>query len=389
MNIFKILANGDGSINEANVSAFLGYLLDPKGNHGLGFEFVQAFLSQVLKEGEFFDWKKYEYEVFLEQAFRIEGQPKQIVDIVVVCYSVDKGDKKESFMNNFIENSKSIHKIFLIENKIKNALTKDQIKRQFEAASSVFGGNYLDCMLHSIYVTPDEEKFRHEFIQSGLQDCGAHLTWNLCLDTVDGGTSVDSMLASIISKHALGEIEPIDSYVLHTMKAFNQFIHSGFKSVREEEKARKNDGSYTARFIKLNETSKIYEKLSQLSERLKQHADICTGMTVCSPQVIAVPRDPKIPVRYRGVQLDVYAGYESRDKVSFFYTVNRDCNRSRGLLEKLARTLGLELKKPNDKYTSYCRTEDMQKTIPLADDEAIKSAFLSAIKRIDRVFDAD
>ncbi len=35
MNIFKILSSGDGSIKEPNVSAFLGYLLDPNKEHGL------------------------------------------------------------------------------------------------------------------------------------------------------------------------------------------------------------------------------------------------------------------------------------------------------------------------------------------------------------------
>lgn len=41
MNIFKILANGKGSVNEENISAFLGYLLDPSGDHGLRHEFIK------------------------------------------------------------------------------------------------------------------------------------------------------------------------------------------------------------------------------------------------------------------------------------------------------------------------------------------------------------
>ena len=45
MNIFKILANGDGKINEANISAFLGYLLDPYQNHSLGYEFLHRFIN--------------------------------------------------------------------------------------------------------------------------------------------------------------------------------------------------------------------------------------------------------------------------------------------------------------------------------------------------------
>ena len=45
MNIFKTLASGSGSINEPNVSAFLGYLLNPKEDHGLG----DAFLKKIFE----------------------------------------------------------------------------------------------------------------------------------------------------------------------------------------------------------------------------------------------------------------------------------------------------------------------------------------------------
>ena len=40
MNIFKILASGNGTIKEPSVSAFLGYLLNPKEDHGLGDAFL-------------------------------------------------------------------------------------------------------------------------------------------------------------------------------------------------------------------------------------------------------------------------------------------------------------------------------------------------------------
>ena len=44
MNIFKILSDGDGSIKEPNVSAFLAYLLDPTQSHGLGTKFFEKFV---------------------------------------------------------------------------------------------------------------------------------------------------------------------------------------------------------------------------------------------------------------------------------------------------------------------------------------------------------
>ena len=36
MNIFVILANGNGSINEVNILAIIGYLENPYVEHGLG-----------------------------------------------------------------------------------------------------------------------------------------------------------------------------------------------------------------------------------------------------------------------------------------------------------------------------------------------------------------
>ena len=47
MNIFKILASGNGNISETNVSAFLGYLLNPNEDHGLKDEFVKLFLLSL------------------------------------------------------------------------------------------------------------------------------------------------------------------------------------------------------------------------------------------------------------------------------------------------------------------------------------------------------
>jgi hypothetical protein len=48
MNIFKILASGDGNIKEPNLSAFLAYLLNPKGDHGLGASFLEKVLSTFI-----------------------------------------------------------------------------------------------------------------------------------------------------------------------------------------------------------------------------------------------------------------------------------------------------------------------------------------------------
>ena len=47
MNIFEILSKGKGSINEENISSFLGYLLNPVENHDLDSVFFERFLKWI------------------------------------------------------------------------------------------------------------------------------------------------------------------------------------------------------------------------------------------------------------------------------------------------------------------------------------------------------
>ena len=52
MNIFKILSSGDGSIKEPSISAFLGYLLDPRQEHGLKDGLLKALIGPLVLESE-------------------------------------------------------------------------------------------------------------------------------------------------------------------------------------------------------------------------------------------------------------------------------------------------------------------------------------------------
>ena len=47
MNIFKALCNGNGSINEENITSFLGYLLNPSEDHDMKDEFIKRFLEKI------------------------------------------------------------------------------------------------------------------------------------------------------------------------------------------------------------------------------------------------------------------------------------------------------------------------------------------------------
>ena len=175
MNIFKVLANGYGNISETNVSSFLAYLLDPKADHGLRYEFLKKFTSSVLAE-EIFLLEKYEYEIFLEQSFREAQQARHKVDIVIVCYSYDNGKLNESYVKEFLNSKKQVHKIFLIENKTnKGSLTHGQLIGQLNSVKAELEDD-LHEKIYSIFITPKNSKIIEEFANSNLKK-GSHIYW--------------------------------------------------------------------------------------------------------------------------------------------------------------------------------------------------------------------
>ena len=243
MNIFKVLANGDGTLNEANISAFLGYLLDPYQDHGLGHEFLKRIIQKIeFQISDNFNIYKYEYEVILEQAFRDEDKElkkKEIVDIVILCFETNKGNYKELIAKNSIEKVRILKYIILIENKVKvGAKTESQLKNQYE--NSLKSLNIDNSKIITIYVTPDDKKYIEEFKNFTNNDKKLHLVWiseneKLKLEDVenidvDKLTSIFEILKSIISEETNGNIDALNEYTKHTLISFLKFIENDFKS---------------------------------------------------------------------------------------------------------------------------------------------------------------
>lgn len=238
MNIFKILANGHGRINENNISAFLGYLLDPKADHSLGHAFLEKFLEPIVPSDEEFNVYKYEYKVFFEQGIN------QTVDVVIVCYSDEKNGGKKSQMINFVTAEKKIHKIFLIENKINSdAFTERQLENQINSIKSEFREckfNFVNDNLYSIYTTPDDDKYDLEFNSLSTNKNKTHIYWD-SYDEEKTNSSIRSILEGLLRDENNAKIETINTYTKDTIKSFIQFIDNGFKSEVEEEKEKKEE----------------------------------------------------------------------------------------------------------------------------------------------------
>jgi len=378
MNIFKILANGDGSINEANVSAFLGYLLDPKADHALGSEFLYRFLEMVNGENDNFESEFHEmdYQIFYEQAFKDEDQAKQIVDLVIVAYQTTMNSGKESLIHDFVNNSKDIKRLYLIENKIrKGALSQEQLVRQFKSSVTHLPSSY-GTKISSIYLTPNDDKYVGEFEKARNEIPDAHhIHWNS--DESDS-TSILELLHSLLEEEVFGKIEPLNEYTVHTIKAFFQFIENDFQSERQLEKIRKHDGSYSEKFRRLNENSNIVEKLNRLKNELVSQDKMFENL-ILGPSLASV-RHPELYILINGVKIGINAGYSTRDKISFGYTINRNDPDSMQKLSSLVEKLGIKLKKQNDKYYAYCRTEEMKKTIKLNNPSKIEAKLKKVIQ---------
>lgn len=265
MNIFKILANGDGRINEPNVSAFLGYLLNPYEDHGLGFEFLERFLQPYFETTEIdFNTRKYDYEIVFEQAFKKDGK-KQIVDIVILCFENGSKNIKESKVKSLIEQKPSLKFIFIVENKIKNQKPTNQFNKQFENVVSHL--KIPPEKIVSIYVTPNSESFIDEFNSSKIKN---KFQWHWKNNENSDLNDLYNLLLDIIKEESSGFIEAINEYTRHTLISFIKFIENDFKS-QIIEKKEFAEGKYKKDIFGIDQfdqfRDKYNERLDELSWR--------------------------------------------------------------------------------------------------------------------------
>lgn len=221
MNIFKILSSGDGSIKEPNVSAFLGYLLDPNKEHGLKDFLLRKIIAPIISEdkpfGLFINGKivnltndsDFKVEVELEKKVIINSGDKRDIDIVI----------------NIFEKTELIF-ILCIENKIRaSSVTKNQLNEQLEGIQTKFPNTPTGF----IYLTPEScPKCREEyseFITTHKDIPVTHLFWS---------SHIYGWMVDMLVEESKGEIEPIFEYSKYTIKAFMNFIKTDFQSYKEE-----------------------------------------------------------------------------------------------------------------------------------------------------------
>jgi hypothetical protein len=261
MNIFKILASGDGSINEPNVSAFLGYLLNPRADHGIGDELLKNLLYSLYEKNRESSLKEFlidkydacrnlsansnfEIEVLLEQAFTSsETDKKEIVDIVILCFE-KKIKRTESLAKIVLSNSNKgeLKQIFLIENKIRDGATREgqlinQCKSTIDTLTKLLGKREEEIkkILSIIFISPNGDKSNSQYLQlkqdPNIAIPKLHIHWSELLENRDTDYSkytITSFLKTILLNEATGEIEAINEYTKSTIKSFITFIDNDF-----------------------------------------------------------------------------------------------------------------------------------------------------------------
>lgn len=223
MNIFTVLSQGKGRLNEENLSSMLAYLLSPSQTHGLGDLFLQKFF-EVVSEGcgdkkrfdnVFNGQKQIKADILLESAHSLKNK-QRFVDIEIRIY---KPRSKQIVQG---EEFSEIHRI-AIENKIKTqSATKNQLKEEFEAIiEDTNGENNLDITM--VFLTPQKpsNKLDEQYEALDKQILGSHKkVWLYWTGQKTDNRNITSLIKNILKREAEADIPPITEYLRHTLKAF-------------------------------------------------------------------------------------------------------------------------------------------------------------------------
>lgn len=244
MNIFKVLASGRRSFSEESASVFLGWLLHPEMDHGMGPRFLKKLMEGIAKQSDcdfseileameptlrsYDDRPNFDFELVLEK--NLDGN---VADIVLR-------------VNNWW---------FLIENKIRSAALnrdKDQVFLQYEGLRKERNESNDDRENSHIAVvflvprTSIDTKDKKGLVMSELEkienhghkygDVAVDAIWQSA-DDEDDEISIHDMIAEILAEENAGKSDPLPEHLRHTLKAFLVFIQNDFDGYRYKRKS--------------------------------------------------------------------------------------------------------------------------------------------------------
>lgn len=227
MNIFTVLSQGKGRLNEENLSAMLGFLLTPQQTHGLGDVFLHQFLravAQSCKDPHRFDNVLYgtaptRTEVLLESAYML-GAQRRVVDIEVQI-SIRQFNPMTQEME-YVE----LHRI-AIENKVKaQAADREQLREEFLGILQELESDD-QVQITMVFLTPpgDAPRLTEEFTALDETLLGKHKkAWLRWAGADDEPDHITALIKNLLRQEDQAAISPISEYLRHTLKAFVRHI---------------------------------------------------------------------------------------------------------------------------------------------------------------------
>lgn len=215
MNIFQVLSQGKSRLNEPSMSAMLAYLLDSNKDHGLGEAFIRAFLSAIDKDV----FNKFLAKDFINSQVELEVQ-----------YLLDGNRKDIDIEISLLANDNEEYKI-VIENKIKIGAANPKQLRDYYSA--ILQDDPQIKHLYIIFLTPESAASPLKTEYDNLEVSITHHKKWLFWDSTNQ-KSVIAMLKDVLNLEMCGEINPINEYMRHTLKAFIK--HSSVASHQKSSK---------------------------------------------------------------------------------------------------------------------------------------------------------
>jgi len=220
MNIFQVLSQGKSRLHEPSMSAMLGYLLDSNKDHGLGDAFIRVFLSKINFNyfKEILDMPFIDSQVTLELPLQFNGAEKDI-DIEIIL--LDSQKNEDGVKNKLFR--------IIIENKIKAGAANPKQLNEYYYAVLEDEPDIENLIM--IFLTPESitQQLKAEFENFITLPATHHKEW-IFWDS-QSNIGIVSMVRDILKMEAQGEINPINEYMRHTLKAFVRHITDAIQPV--------------------------------------------------------------------------------------------------------------------------------------------------------------
>jgi hypothetical protein len=209
MNIFNVLSEGKSRLHEPSISAMLGYLLGTTHDHGLGDRFFREFLNLINTQHNSPILEKILAQPFIKTEIELEA-----------AYEHPEGKRCDIDIVISLPDNKSF--TFFIENKIRYGSAKEnQLSEYYSAILDDAEQHDIPFM---IFITPEENKehYKEQFDRLKVKS-NHYKTW-IFWRSQNGG--ILNTLVNVLEKEAIGEINPINECLRHTIKAFVSHIRA-------------------------------------------------------------------------------------------------------------------------------------------------------------------